>query len=496
MNASKVLIRLALFAVLAIGLGAYIWTVERPRMAEESADDLLIDFEPGQVTELRLVYANRPPYILKRESPDSEWQILEPLRARADGPTVDRLLDQIAQAKAERRISPEEAEAPEIYGLEGDGQRARVSIRLADGTELPDIVVGRTTPVNYLAFARVEGEEEILVTPLIFHTGVHKTLLELRDKSLFDFPVDSVVAFEIVQTAVAGEGADAGPATLRVVRGDSGWEIVEPFGDRADDEPVRALLSSVATMQALDFYAQGSSQVEGLSPPIRTLEITLKDGQKTGLKLGAPTPGQPAGFFIERTPDGLLAKGPEWLPASVTPDPAPLRDRHLFTCGSDDVAAITVRRPQTPEFTIVIEGDQWRMNPGSDRELRQDVAARRIAALTDLRGETMVVEPRTDASANREPDSPESEELPGVVIELTGNDGRSCGSLRAVRVDRGDGSPPVLYLERLSDGAIFSAPEHVFSRTDLYAEDFLMPQQPSAVRPDGSAEAGSDRIGQ
>ena len=479
MNASKVLSRLALFAALALGLGAYIWVVERPRMAQESAEDLLIDFSPDQVTELRLVYANRPAYVLKRPAPGAAWEILEPLRAKADSPTVDRLLDQIAQAKAERRIAPEEAEGPEVYGLDGDGQRARVSLRLADGTDLPDIIVGRTTPVDYLAFARVEGEDEILVTPLIFHTGVHKTLLELRDKSLFDFSVDAVNAFEIQQAAVAGEGEQERNASLRLERSDNNWEIVEPFRDRADAESVRTLLGSIATMQALDFYPQGSEQVEGLAPPIRTLEIRLDDGTTTGLRLGAPTPGQPAGFYIERTPDGLLAKGPEWLPASVTPDPARLRDRHLFTCGSDDVAAVHVRRAGRPEFSIVAEGDRWSMDPVSDRALRQDVAARRIAALTDLRGETMVVAPGANPAASPQREADDSDASPGVVIELTGKDGESCGTLRAVRVERGDGSAPVLYVERLTDGAIFTIPEHVFSRTDLYADDFLIPQQPA-----------------
>jgi hypothetical protein len=168
-------------------MGAYIYLVERPRMAEEGREDLLVHLDPAEVGRLVLRYSDKPTITVVREGED--WRMTEPLATQADDGQVERLLEQIAKTTAERRIPAAEAENLDVYGLEGDGTHARISIELDDGTSLPDIVVGRTTPVGYQAFARLDGHDDVVVTPLIFHTGVNKTVFDLRDKKLF--PVDT-----------------------------------------------------------------------------------------------------------------------------------------------------------------------------------------------------------------------------------------------------------------------------------------------------------------
>ena len=100
--------RTLLFALVAMGLGAYIWLVEKPRMEAEAQPDKLVKFEPDKVAQLRLAYPDTPPIVLEKK--DKNWRLLEPIATDADDHTVTLLLQQIAETKAVRRIPAAEAE--------------------------------------------------------------------------------------------------------------------------------------------------------------------------------------------------------------------------------------------------------------------------------------------------------------------------------------------------------------------------------------------------
>ena len=459
--------RIVALALLAAGLGAYIWLVERPRMTQEGAPDLLIRFDVEDAARLALTYTDTADVVLERAA-DRSWRIVEPVETGADQTTVERLLTQIAEATAERRIDAEEAEDAATYGLQGDGQRARISIRLADGTDLPDILVGRTTPVGYMAFARVEGSDDVIVTPLIFHTGVKKTLLELRDKTLLDF--DATAAISLTVTA--------GPTVLELVRDDNTWRITRPFEARADSGSVRSLLSDLASLQALDFYDETRARDVGIDAEAPLALIRLADGNEIGVRVGPPAPGAPPGVYVERLPDGLVAKAPEWFPARVTADGTGLRDRRLFVCEPEEVGRIRFEHRDGPSFSLVADtvgedgenGRSWRIDPPADRAVRQSVAARRSAALASLSGEAIVM---LDAggAALRELGL----ESPAIVIEIERPDASSCGRVHGGRVEDGSGSGEArYYLQRVEDGAVLSVPQYLFSRLDAYPEEFLV----------------------
>jgi len=457
-------VKTLVFAVIAIALGLYIYIVERPKLEAEGTEDRLVALDATAVRGLRLAYPDSDTIVVERG--DDGWRMLEPIETGADDGAVTRLIEQVASAKAERRISGDDAHDLATYGLAGDGERARISVELDDGTKLQDIIVGRTTPVGYQAFARVDGSPDVVVTPLIFHTGVKKTTFELRDKRLFRFADDAVAGVEI--------GSPDG--TLTLTRDGERWRLGGPVDDRADTNQVKTLVSSLTNLQALAFYdpAEVNDTATGLAEPRLEVMLAIEGEEAVGFRLGERIAEAPAGYYMERRPDGQLAKVPEWVATRFAAAPAALRDKHLFDCSANDIARMSFERADGDAFALVRgDDDAWAIEPARDGKVKRGVVTRRRNGLATLAGTDIVAENVTDADALAQ----YGLAPPAVTVELQLGDGTVCGKAMAGVVGLDAGSP-AYYFRRDGDDTIMSVAEYLYSRMDAVAEDFFEPAAP------------------
>jgi len=458
--------RTLLLAALATALGAYIYLVERPKLDTEGAEEHLVTFDPAEVTRLDLRYPGEPEISLVRDG--AEWHLAEPIQTAADGPTVDRLVDQIAKIKVERRIKAADAQPLATYGLEGDGERAKVDVTLADGKVVPAIVVGKTTPVGYQAFVRLGDSNEVVVTPLIFHTGVKKTVLELRDKKLFAFDQDTISRIRI-RTA---------DATLDIERDGDDWRITSPIADRAEPGQIATLLSSIASMTAIDYYdgAAVDKPAFGLDAPSATVTLTAKDGTSTEFAIGKAAATPPSGVYLERLGDGQVVKAPDWVDKRFAADPTPYRDKHLFFCDPNEITRMSFERADGDDFVLFEdEAGEWQMDPPptEGRVVRSSVVTRRRGGLVALAGDAIVAE-KALSSADR---ASYGLDKPQVTVELTLRDGSSCGRAAGAVVDAGS-EQAKYYVIRLADSLIMSVPQYQYSRINALRDDFLESNPP------------------
>jgi Domain of unknown function (DUF4340) len=463
--------RTLLFAVVAVGLGAYIWLVEKPRMDAEARPDKLVQVEPDRVARVRLAYPDSPAITLERR--DKKWRIVDPLEVAADDTAVDRLVQQLADAKAERRIATKDAESLATYGLEGDGKRAKVTIGLDDGTELPSIIIGDTTPVGYDAFARVDGHDEIIVIPLIVHTGVKKTVFDLRDKKLFDVEPDQATALTL--------GRAAGNVVL-ARQGDQ-WAITSPIKTPADSEQIRTLLRSFDDMTALAYF--GADEIDrakfGLDAPTLEVQADFADKGAVGFRIGAKTTDSPPGYYVERVPDGQVAKIAEWALNRFDQDVNALRDKRLFHCEASDIAKVSFERAEGVSFALEKQASgRWAMEPPPPRALKDAVVERSLSGLASLSGKEVVTEEADTASKL----AAYGLDVPTAQVEASKTDGSSCGRAIAGVVGE-DSDHPAYYVKRVDAGTVMSVPSYLYSRLDMKPDDFLEPVPQST----GAAEA-------
>lgn len=446
-----------LFALIALGLGAYIYVVERPRIAEESGPDLVLDVEASRVSTLKLRYPGEPEIELERDG--DQWRIRQPIDFPADVDIVEGLIRQIAETKAERRIKTADAEPLATYGLDGDGKQARVSITMEGGKRLPDLIVGEATPVGYSAFARVEGRDEIVVVPLIVHTGVKKSVFDLRDKQMFDVDPTHVTEMEI----------GVGERALRIERRGDDWMMVTPLQTSADPDQARALLSSLNAVRALEFYDAPVEGGDGTDAPATTFRAKLGDGQQVGFRLGRAVEGPSPGYYLRRDSDGQLVKVDQSIKVQFDKDRSALRDKRLFKCTDSDIAEVRFDRADGAGFAIKKSAADWALSPPpGDGTVRQNVAQRIVVGLATLAGNEVASESAetTDQLAVFGLDSPE------VEVEVFRQDGSSCGRAAAAIVGA-DSPSPAHYVKRTDNGLVTTLPAYLYSRLDMRRDDLI-----------------------
>jgi hypothetical protein len=450
-----------LFALLALGLGSYIYLVERPRMARESGPDPVLDVSVPEVSTLTLHYPDGPEIEIAREG--DKWRIRRPIDFAADGMAVESLLRQIADTKAERRIKAADAEPLATYGLAGDGKQARVSITLRDGGKVPDLIVGDTTPVGYSAFVRVDGRDEIILVPLLLHTGVKKTVLDLRDKQMFDVDPTHVIAMEIGTRGRA----------VRIERRGDEWMLVSPIETEADPDQARALISSLNAIRALEFYDTPVEGGDGTDAPTNTFRATLGEGQQVGFRLGLAIEGPSPGYYLRRDSDGQVVKVDQSAKVQFDKDRSALRDKRLFKCTDQQISEVRFERADGTGFVLKRSGENWSISPAPDNgSVRQTIARRTVVGLATLAGNEVASEnaTRKDQLVAFGLDSP------AIIVEAVRQDGSSCG--RALASVVGADSPtPAHYVTREGSGLVTTLPGYLYSRLDVRRDDLIAAKQ-------------------
>jgi hypothetical protein len=444
--------RTLLAALVAACLGAYIYWVERPKIAEEAMAERLLSFEIDDITAIELRYPDSPDISLERRA--DGWYMTEPLRTRGDDEPIRLLLERIRDTEIVRRIPAATAQDRATYGLQGDGERARITLVRSDGTALPDIIVGATTPVGYQAFVRVENREDVLVTPLIFHTGIGKSPFDLRSKVVFE--IDSAAVDELT----------VGRENARVVieRDAESWRIVDPVRAPADPAAVHTIMASIDEIRALAFYDSEESPHPDFGFGDSSIAVDWRSGDaQDGFRLGAASGGSPPGFYLRRR-DGLVIKAPEWVANRFDLDANGVRDKRLFSCSAAEVVEARFQRADGTEFSLRREpGHDWTFG-GVDAVVRQRIADRAVEQLAELAGKQVLA---ADAA---KPDAVEARfglDHPDVTVTLHGTGPTDCGSATAARAAEETGH----YVTRKGSGVVMSIPPYLFSRLDLRPED-------------------------
>lgn len=389
-------LRTLLVALVAGGLGAYIWFVEAPKIAEESREDRLLDFEPETVSALRLRYPDGSKIEVRREG--GQWNLVEPLDAKADATAVENFLQSVADTKIERRLAEDEAENLASYGLDGDdGKRGSLGLSLEGGIELPRVVVGNTTPVDYQAFVRREDSGDVLVTPLLLHTTIEKKAFDFRDKSLVELDPSSVARLTIERDGT----------TIDLERKDAEWHLLAPIADRADSEAVESMLSSFSTIDALAFFdgddaSQEKRREYGLESPALRVKAD-GNGSQVEFSVGNETADPPAGFYFAAGTGGPVAKVADWVPKKFAVAASELRDRRLAPCRPELVLRLDYEVGDE-RYSVRREGagKPWIVEPlGAGETVSQRTADNMLVGILASKGDEILADVDGEATLAR-----------------------------------------------------------------------------------------------
>ncbi|MGH7333766.1 MAG: DUF4340 domain-containing protein [Candidatus Rokuibacteriota bacterium] len=183
-----------------------------------------------------------------------------------------------------------------------------------------------------------------------------------------------------------------GPEVLKFQREGEGWRMLAPIQARGDRGAVDELITSVLTAKIdREIAASPASLAEfGLDAPKAEVTLTLKDGRRLGVQLGAKNP---TGVWVYGREEGKAAVVA--LPDSVLRDAsrpvADYRDKTVLTFDRSAVTGLDITTPDESLGLVTADG-KWKLTRPADRAADSDVVTDFLEKLGAARVKEFVAE--------------------------------------------------------------------------------------------------------
>ena len=350
--------------ILAAGLGGFFYydtySLAPRREKAESAKGRIWTVEPKDVE--RVTVARKGETVRLKRTADG-WEMLEPLRVRADRAAVDDMVTGLATARMDREIDANPSK-PADFGL--DPPEAEVKLEVKGRTEPLVLRVGSKNPTGVWVYAREGGKPAVITLSESIARDATRPLADFRDRT--------VIAFD--RRNVSGIDLDVNGDQIGVVADEPGkWRIVKPRALRADTDLISEFLDKLEGAKAVEFVddAPKSLQPYGLDKPSKVTVWVGKDKDRAArtLLVGRPVP-EKKGVYVKREgePGVILTAEAVWtvFPKTV----GAIRDKTVVSYASDKLARIEITRGRET-LGLAKEGTGWKIT--APEALRADSGA-------------------------------------------------------------------------------------------------------------------------
>jgi hypothetical protein len=454
------------FLLILLGLGAYLYWVEVPRSREEAKKKTVFEFNPDDVTEVSLVYADRQ-LVVKKSG--AEWQLTRPVEAPADATTVRNLVTAIAEAEVKKTFENVSDLAP--YGLDQPFVKVTVAVK---GKELPTILVGNATPVGYSAYVKKSNEQTVLLTTGAFRAGMDKQAKDLRDKTIVSFADPDVHKVEI-----AGDGKD-----VALVQTDNRWTIERPASYAADAAALRGFLSALRSLRAVDFATDKPTDLAtyGLDKPRLIVRLYLgKDNAEKDILIGKENENKQ--LFVKGSGQPTVYLVSDWVLRDIDKSVNDFRDKTVLAFDRDKVTAVEVTRRDGSHYRLVRSNQEWRIEGAGNGKPSQTAITQYLSDLRDLVGYEIVADNPADLAQF-------GLDRPLLRVGLIGENAQPVGTI--LLGTRPSDAAPKEYTAMTEGGpTVFKIRDYQFTRLDKQASDLFERPTPTAGLATETAAPGS-----
>ena len=350
--------------LLALGLGGFFYYdtywLNPAREKTASAKGRIWTVEPKDVEAVTIV---RKGETVRLKRAGDGWEMLEPLRVRADRAAVDDMVTGLATARMDREIDPNPAR-PADFGLDPPEAEVRLEVK---GAPAPLVLrVGQKNPTGVWVYAR-EGDKPAVIT-------LSESVARDTARPVADFRDRSVIALD--RRSLSGLDLEVAGDHIGLVADEPGkWRIVKPRALRADGEMMADFIDKLEGAKVIEFVddAPKSLAAYGLDKPARVTAWLGRDQERSSrtLLVGRPVP-EKKGVYVKREaePGVMLAGEALWtaLPRTV----AALRDKTVVTYASDKLVKLEVAHARSA-VTIEKDGTGWKLT--APEPLKADSAA-------------------------------------------------------------------------------------------------------------------------
>lgn len=420
MRLRNTIIVLILFAL----VGGYAFIVGHYSTPE--ATRKLLDIKSDDIAKIELKYSDRD-IVLERDK-GGPWRLTKPIGADADQSQANNLANAIATTSVERTV---DEKPTDLKAFELEHPKTIVTVTTFDKKTLPSIEVGRTTPIGFNAYVKLNDSPAVLLTSSVFPSGMNKTVNDMRVRDLMSFKMDDVR--KLIVTRDNGQ-------TVEVDLDGEKWKMVKPAQYPADDIQVRQALSTLVNARASDFINDTPASVSqyGLEKPHITATVVLNNGEQESLLFGFKQnePGK-SGYYVRRGERAPVYAVPGYMVTALDKSWLDFRDRTVLNFDPSAVDSVkvknsngefTLKRGASGKWDVIVAGK----TSGGDIP----VVERLLSQLRNLKGSSIVADPMPSAQ-------PFGLDNPAVEITLVGKDGKELGVIKLSKMSVKPTEPPL-----------------------------------------------------
>jgi hypothetical protein len=271
----KLWIYLALLLLVA-GIWGAVEFLFPPKTEKEINPVLFNNLSPDKIQEIR--WQRGPEEV--RLKKNKEWEILQPLSARADSWAVENLLQTLTSLKPERRLSEIQPGAEE-FGL----NPAKVKISFLTQRKWFEILVGNKTAVGQDYYVKVGKTPDLLLVQEFIIHDLDRDLFSLREKKVFSIPVDQIQSIEF----------RAGRKGFYLEKTPQGWKQKGQAKGEINKKQVDSFLNELLQLKATGFAGPGINDPKwGLKIPDYQIRLNARgpEEKKEILSLGKEDPAK------------------------------------------------------------------------------------------------------------------------------------------------------------------------------------------------------------
>ena len=268
-----------------LGIGLYYYLVDIPAEKKQSEEkeraEKILFFETDQVEEFILRKKDET-FHLKRKGPD-DWELLKPVRAKADAQTASSFLSLLQSARFSRVVE-DPAKDLSVYGLQEPSLKITLQLK-EEGKKT--LLVGDDHPMNQYLYVKREDESRVLLAAAN-RKDLDKSLFDLRDKILLQFKDE-----EVVRIKFQNDGK-----SFALSKQNEQWEIIDHGKTKADAGEIKRFLRRVRNFKVKKFLDENPETLKpyGLDSPSGRLTLqTGKENEPLTLLVGNKLENQ--GFY-------------------------------------------------------------------------------------------------------------------------------------------------------------------------------------------------------
>jgi hypothetical protein len=378
MSPRRLIPYLLVFLVLAGAYAGLKWRQEKQATREEQARQVF-HLQETEINTLSLVRGNNEVRLVKK---NKIWYLTVPLNTKADQTIVDSMVSTLARLRKERDLGVEKDLKP--FGLDQPG----LLVKFTAQGQPHQLVVGAPAPGGESYYVRRDQDPHLLLISRGSKDSLDRTLLALRDKTLFTFISDEVKGLKVVTDKATVNLEKTGPLT---------WHWVGRPDFKVRGDKVEKLLRDLGLAQAKNFIEPAPPNLKPLGlVPRRQTEITVVTsmGNQT-LFLGAKKGDS---VYGRKGADGPVVLVEATLPDEITKTLAALEDQRLWSGAIPEVHQVIWGAPGKT-WTATRDKEAWQIT-GPDHATTQQPSVRLEMALWDFQKlETSKILPQASAGA-------------------------------------------------------------------------------------------------